>query len=85
MSSRTPSQIQAELDLTRLSVTETVDELAARLHPKALAASSWESTKSGASNFFNRIKQGDVKSIAIAAGVCALVALAVVAKVRTRK
>ncbi len=71
-------QIQANLVATRESMTATVNELAARLNPSALAGDAKEQVKAKASHAAETVKgvvsdakRGDRRALAIVGGTAA--------------
>lgn len=76
--SRSAAEIEAELDATRLALTETVNELHYRIKPSTQINNAKESVRS----FFAKVKAGDPKAITIVVGtvigVSALVAIPII-------
>lgn len=79
---RSPEQIQADMDRVRDELTQTVNELAGRLSPDNLKAQAKAQFKSGikgakgkALGLLQRAAAGDPKAIGIIAGCAAVTAL----------
>lgn len=87
---RTPEQIQADIEAMRAQLTDTVDELSYRVDPrvkveelKVRAQGLAEEARNAGERFLESVKAGDPKAIGAVAGVAALGVLAIIAGVRT--
>jgi hypothetical protein len=80
---RSPAEIEAQLDLTRAHLTQTLDELAERLNPRTLARRCGENVKAQ----FVDLKSGKVRRgrAAAAAGVGGAAAAGVVGLLALRR
>lgn len=80
---RSAADIEADLQRTRAELTDTVDELARRLDPKANALAAADQAKNKANEFADKARgvaddagKGDAASIGIIVAAVATVALA---------
>ncbi|MFP7696367.1 DUF3618 domain-containing protein [Trueperella sp. LYQ143] len=85
---RSAEEVSRDLERVRSELTDTVNELAARLDPKNLkedvkvaAQEKLTQTKNQAQNLVSDAKSGDKKALAILGGIGAGVALLVLRKI----
>ncbi len=95
-SSRTPEQIQAEMEAIRLQMTQTVDQLVAEVQPARIAEKTTAAAKQKAASLLDRAKeiaslarQGDPEALRqvgyAVAGVAAVIGVAVLRSVRRHR
>lgn len=87
---RSPEQIEADIQATRARLTNTVDELSYRVDPrikveeaKVRANQLAGEAKASGQRFVAQVKSGDPKALGIVGGAVALGLLAVIAGIRT--
>lgn len=78
---RTPEQIEADIEATRVRLAETVDELATRVKPANLARQAGEGARAQVVDEAGALRTGRVAALA---GVLALLLLLVVRRRRRR-
>ncbi|VEI13582.1 DUF3618 domain-containing protein [Trueperella bialowiezensis] len=85
---RSAAEVAADLERVRDEMTETVNELAARLHPDTLKEEATSFAKDKAAegkvlfaDFVEKVKAGDRQSIAIVAGAALGLAIIVLRKI----